>query len=200
MEFSKPGNETMEFGFEVHPIGTYAFQILEGVKISTNDDDPDHHGMSLMIPLQSTDAKTKPKTGEPGDPDAVGGKLNHFIYILKKDTGEEVKKADGTIRSLIENTDLSIKFRKQFPKGAPPTDEKLLGQLVISLPGKFISAEIIHRKDDKGGVQSQIKSWGRYGKKKAAPAKAPDPDPDPQTTDGDTGEGEGGGGDNDGWD
>jgi len=183
MEFEN-GQESMEFGFEQHPIGWYAFQILEGVKKMTKEGS---QGVSIMIPMQSIKAWDKPKDGEPGDPGAIGGKTNHFVYLVKKDTGEKIKAAEGALLSLLTITDLIAKFRKQFPKGIELTDDKFIDQLMISLPGKFIRAEVTSRTDQNGNPQSQIKRWDRYGKKGRTPEPVAE---EPETAGEDPGDGE----------
>lgn len=181
MDFDEKGNEEQSFGFEQHPLGWYAFQVLEGIDLKTRED---NDGKSLMIPFQSIKALKKPKdlkNSKDGDEDAVSGKYTHFIVIIKKD-GDKSKAADQFILSLLTITDLIKKFRSKFPDGIEPDDKKFIEQLKISLPGKVIAGEIEHRKNQNGDPQAQFKLWKRYGKKKAAepekPPKKEEPDDD----------------------
>jgi len=180
MKFEKSSDDKTTFGFEQHPIGVYAFQILEGITLKTRDDSP---GKSLMIPLQSTKALKGGEGEVDGDANAVGGKLTHFIVIITKE-GVEMKRAGDFINSLLTNTGIFDKMKKKFPKGVDFNDdkslEKFIDTLKVALRKKMIKAEINQRKDQNGEMQSQVKWWTKYGK---STPEATEEEPEDQSDD-----------------
>jgi len=197
MEFDK-GENSMDFGFEQHPIGWYVFKLLEGLALIQKEDSP---GISLMVPLESVEALSKPKPpkkGVAGKDDAVGSKLTHFIVLITK-KGEESKGAEKFVASLLTITDTIDHFRKKFPDGVELTDEKFIDELKLKLPDAIIRGSVKERKDQNGEMRSELESWERHGKpvkKKASAKKKEDPPPDDEEADASEAENP----DDDGWD
>jgi hypothetical protein len=175
MKFESTGDE-QRMGFEVHPKGTFVFQIQQGIDFIIAEDTSKQ---TLKIPCKSV------KLIE-GNPDDVGGDYMEFLTLITKD-GKQNKSAERTINNLINWNGKAADFEKRFPGDIPYTDPKFIAGLKLKLPGMVFEGELNHR-EWQGNTNANLKTMRNAKKKSQAKAAVPLPETpgEPTVTD-DTG-------------